>query len=215
MRRDPRTPSRAELVADAVVHIAGMTLGIAGSAAVLTVAASRSDLSALMPVLVYALCLLIMLASSAAYHLLRSGPHRALLQRLDHAAIFVMIAGTYTPFTLLGLTGFWRWGLITLVWALAVLGIVAKLRGWRWPEWLWIPLYLAIGWLFLVVADRLIAAQGGHTMALIAAGGILYSAGVCFHLWERLKFRNAIWHGFVLCAAATHYAAIVGIVATA
>ncbi len=149
-----------------------------------------------------------MLTCSAVYNMRPRCRHRPLLRRIDQAAIFAMIAGTYTPFTALGLTGYWSWGLTALVWSLASLGIVAKLCNWSWPERLWIPLYLAISWLFVVAVDPLSKVVPEETLMLIAAGGVVYTTGVVFHLWERLKFSTAVWHVFVLVGAATHYAAV-------
>ena len=206
-------PSRAELIADGVIHAIGLALGLVGSVVLVVVAAMQGSIRGLAPVMVYAICLLAMLGCSAAYNIFKQSRHRPLLRRLDHAAIFAMIAGTYTPFTILGLTGYWSWGLTAAVWSAAGLGIVAKLRRWRWPDWLWIPLYLVIGWLVVVAFGPLSNALAGLTLVLLAAGGVLYTIGVGFHLWERLKFQNAVWHGFVLLAAATHYAAVVMVLA--
>ena len=152
-----------------------------------------------------------MLGCSAAYHLRHASPRREWLQRFDHAAIFAMIAGTYTPFTVRLARG-WAEGLTAGIWIVAALGIAAKL---------WKPkgiarnstvLYLALGWIGLAAAGPFIAALGLPTLILLAAGGVIYSAGVVFHLSQRLKYQNAIWHGFVLTAACVHYAAVLTVV---
>jgi hemolysin III len=210
----PLRPTRAEIAADAAVHAIGLALAVVGVAALAWIAIEHAGIADAIPIAVYALGLLAMLGCSAAYNLFRRSRHRPLLQRLDHAAIFAMIAGTYTPFTVSALTGFWSWGLTTAVWSAAGLGIAAKLRGWRWPTWLWTPLYLVVGWLILIAVVPLSEAVSRGTLILICVGGGLYSAGVVFHVWERLKFQNAVWHGFVVAAAGTHYAAVVSLVAT-
>jgi hemolysin III len=203
-----REHSRAELLTDAAVHVVGLALAPIGAALLILEASNAGGLSSLAPVLIYVVCLMAMLGCSAAYNILRTCRHRPLLRRLDHAAIFAMIAGSYTPFTLLGLTGYWSWGLTAIVWSMSAIGIVARLCAWSWPERLWVPLYLAISWMIVVAFDPLSQALPAETFTLLIAGGVIYTVGVIFHLWERLKFQTAVWHGFVLCGAATHYLAV-------
>jgi hemolysin III len=150
-----------------------------------------------------------MFSFSAAYNLARNSRWRATLRRCDHAAIFVMIAGTYTPFTLLRLDGVWSWGLTTAVWTIAGAGMLIKLCRRCDLRYASAAPYLLLGWIGLIAIDPLFRSVGMETLALIAAGGALYTIGVGFHVWERLPFQNAIWHGFVLAAAAVHYAAVV------
>lgn len=202
-----REPTRAELLTDAAVHVLGLVLAPIGGALLLLDASSRGELSAFWSTAIYVICAVAMLTCSALYNMRPYCRHRPLLRRIDQAAIFAMIAGTYTPFTVLGLTGYWSWALTGAVWSLALLGIAAKLLNWSWPEKLWIPLYLTISWLFVVAFDAL----PESTMTMIYAGGFVYTAGVVFHLWERLRFSTAVWHVFVLIGAATHYAAVMSI----
>ncbi len=206
-----REPTRAELLTDAAVHVLGLVLAPIAAALLLLDASSRGELSAFWPIAIYVACAVVMLSCSALYNMRPRCRHRPLLRRIDQAAIFAMIAGTYTPFTVLGLTGYWSWGLTALVWSLAGLGIVAKLLNWSWPERLWIPLYLSISWLFVVAVDPLSKMVPESTLMLIAAGGVVYTTGVVFHLWERLKFSTAVWHVFVLVGAATHYVAVMSL----
>ena len=201
-------PGRGELIADGIVHALGLAAGAAGAGVLLTLAAMRADAPEFLALLVYACGLLAMLACSAAYNLARTSPRRELLRRFDHAAIFAMIAGTYTPFTVLRLEGGWAAGLTAAVWTIAALGIALKLFRPRLIERASIPLYLALGWIIVVAIEPLLGALDPTTLILLAAGGLLYTAGVVFHVWERLPFQNAAWHGFVLAAAATHYVAI-------
>jgi hemolysin III len=136
---------------------------------------------------------------------------RAWLQRFDHAAIFAMIAGTYTPFTRLLEPG-WAVGLTASVWSVAAAGIAGKLwrpRGGRAiARALSVLLYLALGWIGLIALRPLTESLAWPTLLLIGIGGAIYSTGVIFHLWRRLPYQNAIWHGFVLAAAGVHYAAV-------
>lgn len=204
-----REPSRREMVADAIVHIVGLIAGIGGAVVLLTLGALWGDAFDIAALLIYALGLLAMLICSAAYNLARGNARRALLRRFDHAAIFAMIAGTYTPFTTLRLDGAWGIGLTAAVWGIAIVGIVLKLWKPHLVEKASVPLYLALGWIIVVALNPLIGALDLSTLILLAVGGLLYTAGVVFHVWERLPYQNAAWHGFVLAAAAVHYAAIV------
>ncbi len=208
------TPTR-EQAADGWVHLLGLGLGLPAAVAVVTVAAIDGARDQLAPVALYALGLLAMLGCSAAYHLLRHSRRRDWLRRLDHAAIFAMIAGTYTPFTL-QLGRAWATGLTAAIWGVAALGMLVKLVRPRLVRLnlhsLSVALYLALGWIGLLALGPFTASLGQDTLVLLAVGGGLYTAGVIFHLWQRLPYQNAIWHGFVLAAAGVHYAAVLTVV---
>jgi hemolysin III len=149
-----------------------------------------------------------MLLCSAVYNMARDGMFKRLLRRCDHAAIFVMIAGTYTPFSLEVIGGAWGRGLLIFVWTVAAAGVALKLLRPHRFERLSVVVYLMLGWCVLAALDPLLARISLWGLVLLFAGGVLYSLGVVFHLWTRLPFHNAIWHGFVLAAAGCHYAAI-------
>jgi hemolysin III len=162
---------------------------------------------------IYSLGLMAMLGCSAAYNIARRSRHRDLLRRFDHAAIFVMIAGTYTPFTTLALHGNWAVFMTALVWLIAAVGVGLKLvLPYRRFEGLSVAIYLAFGWIVLIAIGPLTQSLSLTIMLLVVAGGVVYTAGVIFHAWERLPFQNAIWHGFVLAAAAIHFVAVCGVV---
>jgi hemolysin III len=201
-----------EYIADGVVHAIGVALGVPAAVAVVLVAVLGGGVAQLTPVLVYALGLVAMFGCSAAYNILRRSRARAWLRRFDHAAIFAMIAGTYTPFTVLGLDGAWSLGLTATIWTIAGLGIAAKLLQPRWIEPISIVLYLALGWIGLIAIKPFIDSMAFSTLLLLLAGGVIYSAGVIFHVWQRLPYHNAVWHGFVLVAAGVHYAAVMTII---
>ena len=203
-----RASSAGELLADRSIHGLGVAAGALGSLALVSIAAEARGAGGLIPIAIYAVGLLAMLSFSAAYNLTPPSPRRAWLRRWDHAAIFVMIAGTYTPFTVDRLTGAWSILLTALVWILALAGALMKLFNPRRLERASVALYLALGWIGIVAAKPLLATLDMPTLALLGAGGLLYSFGTLFHLWRRLPFQNAIWHGFVLSAAACHYAAV-------
>ena len=209
-----RQHSRWELRLDGAIHAVAIAGGIAGAVVLLILAASRGDLRDVTAVAVYSSGLIAMLGCSAAYNLGRSSRAADLLRGLDHSAIFVMIAGTYTPFTILRLEGAWSVGLTVLVWSVAAFGILVRLVRPRLFGRLSIGLYLALGWIAVIALGPLSQALGAPILVLLAAGGVLYSVGVIFHLWERLPFQNAIWHAFVVAAAGVHYAAVAVIAAS-
>jgi len=204
-----RPYDKAEISADRIIHAIGVTFGLIGGATLLTVAAETASLAGLIATILYVAGLVAMLVCSAAYNLSFDSPRRELLRRLDHAAIFVMIAGTYSPFTLGRLDGAWSVWLAGFVWGVALLGGIAKLTVPRRIERYAVVLYLALGWVVLVALEPLLAALHPAVLILILAGGLLYSAGVAFHLWRGLRFQNAIWHALVLGAAVCHYAAVI------
>ena len=209
----------AERRADAAVHAAGLALGLAGCAGLAAAALARPDAGPrlLAGLGLYATGLMAMLACSALYNLTdETAPARKrLFRRLDRAAIFAAIAGTYTPFLLVAVGGARGLGLLTFVWAVAAGGIAAELLGLRRSERLSVAAYLLLGWSIVGALGPLSAAVSPPGVALLAAGGVLYSVGVVFHLWRGLPFQNAVWHGFVLAAAACHYAAVLREVAAA
>jgi hemolysin III len=198
--------SRGERVADAAVHGLGFAAALAGCA-VLTSVAPRATRPGLALGL-YGAGLLAMLGCSALYNMAPEGRRKALLRRLDHAAIFVMIAGTYTPVALLGVGGAWGWGLLGAVWTGAVSGAALKLLAPARFERASVLAYLLLGWAGFVALDPLLVALTRLDLLLLAGGGLLYSLGVVVHLMTRLHYHNALWHALVIAAAACHYAVV-------
>ena len=160
---------------------------------------------------VYGAGLLAMVGASALYAWARGGRRHRLYRHLDHAAIFLMIAGTYTPFALISFDGVYGRRLLALIWAAALAGVLLKLIAPRWIEPLSVPLYLIMGWAGLSKPGLLLSLPTPVVMLLVA-GGMLYTIGIAFHL-ARMRFQEAIWHGFVLAAATCHYAAVLYVVA--
>jgi hemolysin III len=196
-----------ERVADRWVHIIGLTGGALGGVTLLGLSLGVGKLGQATAVGVYAACLVLMFLASAAYNL-ASPRRRPLLRRLDHAAIFLMIAGSYTPFTTQRLTGAWAWGMTIAVWALAVGAAAGKLFAPGLGKKSWIALYFALGWIAVVAIKPLLAGVSAVALILLLIGGLVYSLGVVIYLKADLPFRRPIWHGFVTAAAATHFAAI-------
>ncbi len=201
--------ARRERLVDACVHALGMLATVVAVPALIIVAVHHGgDTLTLTSLALYALGLTAMLWASALYHLTRNPARKEALRRVDHAAIFVMIAGTYTPFALVAVGG--RVGLLlfAFVWLVAAVGVVIKLRFPRRWEAAAIAAYLGLGWVAVVAIDPILEALATPVIMLLAAGGITYSIGVPFYLAKRLPFHVAIWHAFVLVAAGLHYAAV-------
>ncbi|TPW26696.1 PAQR family membrane homeostasis protein TrhA [Pararhizobium mangrovi] len=203
---DRRPYDRHEVYADGAVHVAGIALALCGSVALVIASSRLPPPHALVGTIVYALSLLGTLSLSALYNLWPETPVRRWLRRFDHAGIFLLIAGTYTPFVLhmgLGAKGF-----LVGMWCVAALGMVMKIALTGRFDRLAIFFYLALGWSGAALFGLMIETLRPATLILVLAGGLAYSAGLIFHLWRGLRFQNAIWHTFVLSGAACHYAAV-------
>jgi hemolysin III len=198
---------RAELIADGIVHAAGVLFGLTGVLAIVAIALGRKGQGAT-PVLIYGVGLLAMLGISALYNMWPVSRLKWLLRRFDHSAIYLLIAGTYTPFLAQMKSGLLAVGLGIGMWASAAFGIALKLLLPGRFDAVSIGLYLALGWIGVVAYDSFTAAIPPASVHLLWLGGALYSVGIVFHAWERLRFQNAIWHGFVLVAAMCHYVAV-------
>ena len=201
--------SRAEVIADGVVHAVGIVLAIAAGSALLSLSAFHADPGEYAAVVFYVVSLLTVLSISLAYNLWPLTPAKWMLRRFDHAAIYLLIAATYTPFLAqlddAAVTG----PMIAVVWGAAVAGMAIKLFLPGRFDRLAIVFYLAIGWSGIVVMEPLLHTLPPVTIGLILAGGIVYSAGVVFFIWRELRFQNALWHGFVITGAGLHCAAII------
>jgi hemolysin III len=201
--------TRAEWRADAVLHTIGVTGSAIGAVALVLLAATQDSLRNAMALVVYAVGLAATFACSAGYNLVSRPRLKGILRRLDHCAIFLMIAGTYTPFALIALPAPLGTWMLVAVWSLAVIGVTLKLALPQGFERLAVMLYLAQGWTVLFALGPLQESLSPTALWLLVGGGAVYTAGVVFHLLERLRFHNVVWHAFVLAAACLHYAAVV------
>jgi hemolysin III len=199
--------TKLEKLADACVHAASIIFSIAAAIILLVSSAGRLPAADTAGLIVYCAGLIAMFAASAAYNLVQRHGLKEILRRLDHAAIFIMIAGSYTPFALLMENSAGRW-MLAAVWAIAAAGIVIKLRFPRRLDKLSVLLYLAQGWIVLIALDPVVATLPSQALWLLLAGGVVYTLGVPFHLMEWMRFHNVIWHVFVLGGAACQFAAI-------
>jgi hemolysin III len=201
-----------ERIADGCVHIVGVTASLVALGALLVIGVKSETTLWGVALLIYGLALVSMFFCSAGYHLITWPRLKEVFRRLDHAAIFLMIAGTYTPFVLIKMNDTWGLTLLAVVWAIAVMGVAIKLFVPRFLEGLTVALYLIQGWAVLAAWHPLVTSVPGRALTLLMLGGVLYTIGVVFHLWERLPYQNAIWHGFVLSAASCHFAAVIFVV---
>jgi hemolysin III len=204
----PWNYDRSEIFADGIVHVLGVIIAIGGAAVLIVIAVHVGNITRLAAVSIYLAGFLAMFLLSAVYNLWPVSPVKWWLRRFDHSAIYLLIAATYTAF-MLPMYGAAPAATLAAVWSAALVGITIKLL---WPgrfDKMSIALYLTMGWSGVLTIGPVSAVLAPITLFLIAVGGALYSVGVVFHVWDSLRFQNAIWHGFVLAAATCHYVAVV------
>ncbi len=201
-----------EEIAHAVTHGVGLVLSIAGLVTLVVMATMRGDAWHILGCAVFGATLVLLYGASTLYHGIRHAHAKRFLQRLDHAAIFLLIAGTFTPFALVSLRGGWGWTLLGLVWSLALLGITLQVVVPAWARYLSVPLPLAMGWLALIALEPLARSLHPDGLALLVAGGAAYTLGVVFYAWRRLPFNHAVWHAFVMVGSACHFSCVLGYV---
>lgn len=198
---------------DKIIHVAGLVFAVVGGLVILALSFNNNH-SRTLAIAIYALGFVGMLAASMAYSF-SDARRQPLMRRFDHAGIFLMIAGSYTPFTACVLTGAWAWGMTIGVWTIALAGIVFKLF---WPdmrESLSVALYVALGWIVVIAAGPIVQALAWPVLLLLFIGGTFYTVGVVFHVKEDWPYARPIWHGHVLVAACLHWVAVlVGVVMT-
>ena len=195
-------------MASMVTHAVGAALSI--FALILMVVRAEGALG-VTSAAIFGVSLTLLYLSSTLYHIFTGTRVKAFFQLMDHACIYVLIAGTYTPVSLLALGGVWGWSLFGVVWGLAVAGIVFKsITHGRNDHWISTALYVAMGWLVVIAGKPLVEAVEKGGLVLLVAGGVCYSLGVIFFVWERLRFNHAVWHVFVMAGSACHVAAVVG-----
>ncbi len=200
--------SLGEEIANSITHGLGLILAITGLVVITVCAVRYGDAWHIVGGVIFASTLVLLYASSTLYHSIPHPRAKQVLQLLDHSAIFLLIAGSYTPFTLVSLNGTWGWSLFGIVWGLAVLGIVLKWSAWRRYEWLALSLYLLMGWVVIFAFEPLVTAVDPDGLWLLFFGGIAYTGGIAFYLWEALPFNHAIWHLFVIAGSTLHFFAV-------
>ena len=207
------TPSRAqspgEELANSLTHGLGVVLALILGPALVVVAVASGDRWRIVSSAIYATTLLLLYTSSTLYHAIRASRAKEVFRRLDHAAIYLLIAGNYTPFTLVALRGPWGWTLFAIVWGLAVAGVALKgTFGARLPM-LSTAVYLGMGWLAILALRPLLLHVAPRGIAWLVAGGLFYTLGVVFYVSdERRRYRHAVWHLFVLAGSMAHFCAV-------
>lgn len=201
---------------NSLTHWAGAVLALAGLVTLLIVGWGTP--SKVISLAVYGLSLILLFSASATYHMVQVRD-RALeiFRKIDHAAIYLLIAGTYTPFCVNAFTGFWKWGMLGIIWSLALIGIVVKVFYIRAPRWLNAGFYLIMGWSCLAAVGQMLAALPAWVIGWLVAGGVIYTLGAVVYITRILNFRPGVfgfhemWHIFVLLAAAAHFVAVLGV----
>src|SRR3954454_6347115 len=205
---DIKTYSVREEIAHSAIHGLGIALSIVGLIALVLAARRTGDPWDVVASAVYGVTLILLYLASTLYHGIPHTGAKRILRVLDHSAIYLLIAGTYTPFTLVSLRGPWGWTLFGLIWGLAILGIVLKVAAIGRFRGLSLALYLGMGWLVVIALRPLTAALAQGGMVLLVLGGISYTSGVAFSVGRRLPYHHAVWHAFVLAGSVFHFFAI-------
>ena len=200
--------NQREELANAISHGIGVGLSIAGLVLLIVRAALHGDAWQVVSGAIFGASLTILYLASTIYHAVPQGNWKQRLRIMDHTAIYLLIAGTYTPFVLVTLRGAWGWTLFGIIWGLAVLGIAFKLIFRTRFELLSTLFYLAMGWMVIIAVKPMLNALPLEGLLWLAAGGIAYSLGVIFYVWEKLPFNHAIWHGFVMAGSILHFFAV-------
>ena len=194
------------------VHVVGIVASLIALPVLVTAALRTGDPWLLVGGLTFGLSALLMFSTSSLYHAAKDPATRLRLRRVDHAAIYLLIAGTYTPFTLGALRGSWGWSLAAVIWTLALLGIIFKTTslGFRFHRTS-VALYVAMGWLAVVAAKPLMQHLSTLELSWLVAGGLCYTLGVAFYVWKGRPYTHAIWHVFVLAGVACHFVTVLSI----
>jgi hemolysin III len=206
--RLPRLWSKGEEIANAVSHGVGLVLAIAGLIGLVAVAARRGDPWTIVSSAVFGTTLVLLYTASTLYHAIPHPKAKRFLRILDHSAIYLLIAGTYTPFTLGPLRGPWGWALFGVVWTGAVAGVIYKSVAIGRAPILSAALYVLMGWSVVFAFGPLVRTVAPAGVALLVAGGVAYTAGLAFFAWERLRYGHFVWHLFVLAGSVCHYFAV-------
>ena len=193
---------------NAWIHLIGAVLAAIGAVWLLALASSTGDLWKIVAVAIYGVTLLLLYSISTLYHSMR-GPAKRVMQKLDHLSIYLLIAGSYTPFCLVTLRGPWGWTLFGIVWSLALIGMLQEIKPRSEARVLSLIIYAVMGWIVLVAVKPLIAALGMTGFKWLAAGGVLYTVGIIFFAYDsRFRHWHGIWHLFVMAGSLLHFVAI-------
>ncbi|HET9912254.1 MAG TPA: hemolysin III family protein, partial [Anaerolineales bacterium] len=201
---------------NSLTHWGGAILALVGLIALLIVGWSTP--AKIISLAIYGASLVFLFSASATYHMVRvKDKALEIFRKIDHAAIYVLIAGTYTPFCVNAFTGFWKWGMLSIIWSLALIGIVVKIFYIRAPRWLNAGIYIAMGWLSLATAGQMLAHLPAWVLTWLIIGGVTYTLGAVVYMTKIFNFKpgvfgfHEVWHIFVLLAALFHFIAVMGV----
>lgn len=201
---------------NSLTHWGGAILALAGLIALLIVGWSTP--AKIISLAIYGVSLIFLFSASATYHMVKvKDKALEIFRKVDHAAIYVLIAGTYTPFCVNAFEGFWKWGMLSIIWSLAIIGIVVKIFYIKSPRWLSAGIYVIMGWLSVAAAGQMLSALPTWVFAWLLAGGIIYTLGAVVYATKIFNFKpgvfgfHEVWHIFVLLAAAAHFVAVMGV----
>lgn len=200
--------STAEEIAHTITHGLGCLLSMVGLVVLVNQAAGRGDVWGLVSGAIFGATLVLLYLASTLYHALTHATAKRVFKRIDHAAIYLLIAGSYTPFCLGPLRGPWGWSLFGVVWGLGIAGAVTDVASGRRFKWLSLTIYLLMGWLALTALRPMLAHLDGPTLWWLFGGGVFYTGGVAFYVARRLPWHHAIWHVFVVCGSICHWIAV-------
>ena len=201
---------------NSLTHWGGAVLALVGLIALLIVGWDTP--AKIISFTIYGVSLIFMFSASATYHMVRvKDKALEIFRKIDHAAIYVLIAGTYTPFCINAFEGFWKWGMLSIIWSLAIIGIVVKIFYIRAPRWLNAGIYIVMGWLSVLSAGEMLAALPAWVFIWLITGGVIYTLGAIVYMTKIFNFKpgvfgfHEVWHIFVLLAAAAHFVAVMGV----
>lgn len=201
---------------NSLTHWAGAVLALAGLIALLIVGWGTP--AKMISLMIYGVSLIFLFSASATYHMVRvKDKALEIFRKVDHAAIYFLIAGTYTPFCVNAFSGFWKWGMLSIIWSLALIGIIVKVFYMRAPRWLNAGIYVIMGWLAVGAAGQMLAALPAWVLSWLIIGGVIYTLGAVVYITKIFNFKPGVfgfhemWHIFVLFAAAAHFVAVLGV----
>lgn len=204
----PPSYTLGEEIANSVIHGMGIVLGIAGLGVLTAFAALHGDAWHIVSCSIFGAALIVLYTTSTLYHSIPIPRVKAVMRTLDHSAIFLLIAGTYTPFLLVNLRGPWGWSLFGIIWGLALLGIALRIARGRRSTWVAVTLYAGMGWAVVIAVKPMLNHVAAGGLLLLLLGGLAYTLGIAFYVWKRLPYHHAIWHLFVLAGSILHFFAI-------
>jgi hemolysin III len=203
----PRYSLREDF-ANSIIHGAGIILSIIGMCVLIGFASIYGNAWHIVSCTIYGSTLVFLYTASTLYHSIQLAKAKKVLRALDHSTIFLLIAGTYTPFTLVNLRGPWGWSLFGVIWALAVIGILFETTMLRKGAIVSVAFYVAMGWVVVVAIKPMLSLVDTGGLVLLLLGGVAYTTGVVFYLWRQMPYNHAIWHVFVLAGSTLHFFAI-------